>query len=127
MAAHDSDSPAISYSMQEPSLRAMAPPSLQRAGHLRPQFVAVNGKREFSLNTLQRESLNRAAGETGSRMVKREKPFPELKPKKANEIKAAFFNQAWMQEQRRAMLARFEDQAHAAPRQKRRSEPVLER
>lgn len=38
MAALDSNSSGISYSMQEPSLRAMAPPSLFRAGSIQSQF-----------------------------------------------------------------------------------------
>lgn len=119
MAALDSSSSAISYSMQEPSLRAMAPPSLQRAGPIQPQFSQHAAQRQ--------ETLTRNANDTGSEMVKREKPFPELKPKNAHEIKAAFFNQAWIQEQRRATLARFQDQAHTMPRQERQLERFMER
>lgn len=119
MAALDSNNSGISYSMQEPSLRAMAPPSLFRAGSIQSQF-SRNAEQ-------QRDTAERNAGDTGSEMVKREKPFPELKPENANEVKAAFFNQAWIQEQRRATLARFQDQSHAMPRQERQRERVMER
>lgn len=119
MAAFDNNSSAISYSMQEPSLRAMAPPSLQRAGPIQSQFSQYAA--------LRQETLTRNANDTGSEMVKREKPFPELKPENANEIKATFFNQAWMQEQRRAMLANFEVQRQNLPPENRRLERVLER
>ncbi len=128
MAAIDRNDSAISYAMQEPSLRAMAPPSLHRTGPLRSHFVAANDIHESVQDAgQQHEKLGSTENESGSEMVKRDKPFPELKPKNANEIKAEFFNRAWMQEQRRAMMARFEEQSHTEPIQNRRLQPLLER
>ena len=128
MVAPDRNNSAISYAMQEPSLRAMAPSSLYKAGPLRPHFLAANDMHEYVQNVGQQyEKQGGAENESGSEMVKRDKPFPELKPKNANEIKSEFFNRAWMQEQRRAMMARFEEQSHTEPIQNRRLQPILER
>lgn len=114
MAALDSERESISYSMREPSLREQAPSCLQRAGPLRGKFIAANDR-------------TRDEKRQGSQMVKRDKPFPELRPNYAHYLKRTSFNQEWIREQRAENIQQFETQRQIAPQQKQRSEPLLAR
>jgi len=49
----------------------------------------------------------REEGERGSDMVKQDSPYLKLRPKCELEPKRASFNQAWLKEQRAAMLAQY--------------------
>lgn len=115
MADHDSGvSQGITYAMTEPSLRQQAPPSLHRAGHIRETFHQAN------------DGTSKEAARD-SEMVKRDKPFPELKPNYARGLKRTSFDQNWLREQRAAKMADFANQRQAAPHQKSRSAPVMVR
>jgi hypothetical protein len=100
--------------MSEPSLRQQAPSSLHRAGHIRETFHQAN---DGTSNEAKRDS----------EMVKRDKPFPELKPNYSRGLKRSSFNREWLREQRAAKMADFANQRQAAPHQKSRSEPVIAR
>lgn len=121
MAAHDSSQNRISFSMSEPSLREQAPLSLRRAGPLKDSFAAANDRSAEAANNKMREESR------GSEMVKRSKPFPELKPKFAHQVKKSWFDQDWIREQRAEQMHRFERQRESAMPQKRLSERSLER
>lgn len=128
MAALDSERQSISFSMSEPSLREQAPSCLRRAGPLREKFIAANDLEEkHQENILSDGDRNRDEGRQGSQMVKRQKPFPELKPSYAHYLKRTSFNQEWIREQRAEKIQKFETQRQISPQQNRRSEPVLER
>lgn len=120
MAAHDSSQNGISFSMSEPSLREQAPLSLRRAGPLKNSFVAANDRGAETANKTREDSR-------GSEMVKRSKPFPELKPKFAHQVKKSCFDQDWIREQRVEKMHQFERQREIAIPQKRLSERSLER
>jgi hypothetical protein len=128
VAAQDSERQSISFAMSEPSLRQQAPPSLQRAGSVRGHFIAANDRvkkpTEHDFNDGDR---NRDDGRNGSQMVKRQKPFPELKPSYAHYLKRTSFNQEWIREQRAEKVRLFETQRQISPQQNRLSEPSLER
>lgn len=128
MAALDSESNSISFSMSEPSLRESAPPCLRRAGPLREKFIAANDHDEKQQkNILNDNGRTRDEERNGSQMVKSEKPFPELKPTNSHDLKKYFFDQAWLREQRQAQLNNFRIQRQSAPQQNRQPEPVFER
>ena len=128
MAALDSERQSICFAMSEPSLREQAPSCLRRAGPLREQFVAANDRQEKPpANILNDGDRSKDEERGGSQMVKRQKPFPELKPSYAHYLKRTSFNQEWIREQRAEKIHQFELQRQIAPQQKRLSEPGLER
>jgi hypothetical protein len=112
----ETDRDAKSFAMSEPSLRDKAPPSLKRAGSIRGNFATAN-----------EVSRSREDAPKGSNMVKRQKPFPELKPNYADYLKRNSFNQEWLQQQRVAKLEEYQRQSQSSGFQRSRSEPSLER
>ena len=63
------------------------------------------GRAHLPANDTKRDAFNAVderQGETGSRMVKRDKPFPELRPKHALLQIRQRFNQDWRDEYKRA-------------------------
>lgn len=128
MAALDSERGSISFSMSEPSLREQAPPSLRRAGPLREKFIAANDREEKPPEHIVNDGgRDRDEERQGLEMVKRQKPFPELKPSYAHHLQRASFNQEWIREQRAARIHQYEAQRKIVQPQKQRSEPLLER
>lgn len=119
---HGSGKNRLSFSMQEPSLRDQAPPSLQRAGSINQSF------RENAQASMSIKTQNRARKiESGSGMVKQDRPFPELKPKNSQDIKKIAFDQAWIREQRAAQLDSFATERQNQFHENHYSQPVLER
>lgn len=129
MAANERTSAYVSYSMQEPSLREQAPACLRRAGPLSRDFEIANSNQQRTSEhpVLKEDAWQRDDSDGGSKMVKRHKPFPELKPKNDYDVRKSSFDRAWIQEQRDAQMAFFSDQREGAAQQNRRSEPVFER
>jgi len=128
VAALDSERQSISFAMSEPSLREQAPSCLRWAGPLREQFVAANDREENPpANILNDGDRSKDEERGGSKMVKRQKPFPELKPSYAHYLKRTSFNQEWIREQRAEKIGQFELQRQIAPQQKRLSGPSMER
>jgi len=112
----ETDRDTKSFAMSEPSLRDKAPPSLKRAGSIRENFTIANEARRAQ------EGVQR-----GSSMVKRQKPFPELKPNYADYLKRNSFNQEWLQQQRVAKLEELQRQSQFSESQRPHSGPSLER
>ena len=129
MAANERTSAYVSYSMQEPSLRDQAPACLRRAGPLSRDFEIANSNQQQSSENpvLKEDAWKRDDSDGGSKMVKRQKPFPEMKPENYYEVKKSFFDRAWIQEQRDAQMAYLSNQRESAVQQTWRSEPVFER
>ena len=128
MGANDRNQESISFSMSEPSLREQAPASLRRAGPLREKFIAANDREvKPPVNTWNDGRQYSDEERHGSEMVKRQRPYPELKPSFADYSKRTSFNQEWMREQRAAQIHQFESQRQIAPQQDRLSEPSFER
>lgn len=127
MTVQDRETGGISYAMSEPSLREKAPSCLQRAGPLRSQFSIANDREAKQPETGSHEVRTSEEPQRGSQMVKRHKPFLELKPSYANQVKRSLFNQDWIRLQRAEKNHQFRTQRQVAPQQRRLSEPVLER
>lgn len=128
MGESTSERQSASFASSEPSLRQQLPESLQKAGSIRQQFETANNNIPAN-NTLQLDQNDREQGDNdaGSRMVKRQKPFPELKPNDDLSVKRTSFNQEWIQELRAEKVKQFEVQRQIAPQKKQRSEPSFER
>lgn len=129
MAANERTSAYVSYSMQEPSLREQAPACLRRAEPLSRDFEIANSNQQRTSENpvLKEDAWQRDDSDGGSKMVKRQKPFPERKPENYYEVKKSFFDRAWIQEQRDAQMAYLSNQRESAAQQTRLSEPVFER
>lgn len=128
MAELDKERRNVSFAMSDALLREQAPPSLLRAGPLREEFVAANDHAElWRKKTIDDELPTKGDERSGSQMVKRQKPFPELKPSYADCVKRNTFNQDWIREQRAEKIHQFKTQRQIAPQQKRCSEPSFER
>lgn len=128
VAALDRNQESISFAMSEPSLREQAPSCLQRAGPLRKKFIAANDREEKPSEIILNDGdRSRDEERSGSQMVKRQKPYPELKPSYAHYLKRTSFNQEWIREQRAEKIRQYETQRQIAPQQKQRSVPYLER
>ena len=88
------------------------PDSLERAGSITTPFDRARDPYiRAQLDDLAKTESQRRA-ETGrvSQMVKRHRPFPELRPRHETAPLRQAFNSAWLQEQRAAILARFADE-----------------
>lgn len=90
-------------------LRRGLPDSLRQArpikrpfDHARDPLISAQLKDQEKTEAQRREE---AAGR-GSNMVKLHKPFPELRPRHEQGPLRNTFNQAWLREQREALLAR---------------------
>lgn len=130
MAANDLSHRYITYAMHEPSLREQAPDCLRRARPLWHEFEKVNDKQQGLHNNkvFTEDAYQRNQGEDGgSKMVKRQKPFPEMKPENYYDVKKSSFNKAWIQEQRDAQMAYLSNQRESMEQRNQRSEPVFER
>ena len=106
---------APSYAGSEPALQQNAPVSLKRLRALRSPFdhardplISAQLKAMAMTESQRREESGR-----GSSMVGKERPAPVLRPKRAQALIRASFDQAWLREQRAAQLARFQTERAA--------------
>ena len=111
MNARDESSLSIHEQVLRAKHRQGLPDSLRQAGPVKQPFEQARDPliRAQLADLTKTESQRR--GETagrGSTMVKLHKPFPELKPKHVQGPLHKAFNQAWLREQRAAMLAQLE-------------------
>lgn len=113
MAGCDSPPSRLSYAWQNPALRKDAPVSLRELRALRVPFDhARDPYISAQLKAMEKtEAQRREEGGRGSMMVKRHRPFPELRPRNEDRPIRAAFNQAWFREQRAAKLAHYRAQA----------------
>ncbi|NQZ10815.1 MAG: hypothetical protein HRT35_26990 [Algicola sp.] len=96
---------AIVYSSREPDLRGDVPPSLQKVES--PQIPYEDASQPFL--KIQRDAIALSEAQhsdegDGSTMVKRHKPFPELRPKHERSQIRKSFNQDYLREHRSAQL-----------------------
>lgn len=116
----------LSFAAREPQLSKATPASLANLRALRPTFDQVRdpslGKQRAARKT---EAQRGEGGRRGSTMVKRHRPFPELRPRHAQEPIRAAFHQAWVREQRAAQLARFQAARVSGEQENRGPSPAL--
>lgn len=118
-----------SYSMQEPILRNRTPARLLRVGPLSDDFNSVNG--QLKSNHVNPSSMKdvwkHEEPVSGSNMVKRQKPYPELKPNYAQIVKKALFEQDWVKEHRKEIMRKLEEDRQLIEQKKLSPEPIWER
>jgi len=104
-----------SFSGKHPRLGNDTPASFQTAPSSRREFDQVRDPyyarqlKAMELTEAQRRGDAERTGR-GSGMVKRDKPFPELRPKSEQAPIRETFNRAWLCEQREARLVDLEQQ-----------------
>lgn len=95
-----------------PGNKQRLPESLRRVNAIKPQFDhARDPLISAQLRDREKtESQHRKAQGRGSSMVRTDRPFPELRPKRERGPKRAAVDQAWLREQRAAVMAQMEVQ-----------------
>ena len=96
----------------DPDLRRDMPQSLRRVPGIEREFDhARDPLISVQLKDMERtEAERRKAQGQGSSMVRSDRPFPELRPRQEHGPKRAAFDQAWLKEQRAAVLTRMDAQ-----------------
>ena len=119
----------VSYAWRDPALRTDAALSLQRQRVLREAFdhardPLISAQRKAMEQT---ESQRRGESERGSSMVRKDRPYPELRPKHDLGPKRAVFDRAWLREHRATRLEQYRAQAQQEGRNETRSAPMRSR
>ena len=91
-----------------PATFRQVPSHRQAFDHARDPYTSMQLKDMGKTETQRRGDSERAGH--GSEMVKKSKPFPELRPANENAPIRESFNRAWLREQREARLAELERQ-----------------
>lgn len=118
-----------SFSGKHPDFASDIPDSFRNAPQHRREFDQVRDPyyarqlKAMELTEAQRRGDSERTGR-GSEMVKRDKPFPELRPKSEQIPIRETFNCAWLREQREARLLDLEQQR--AERQFERSDHSMQ-
>lgn len=105
---------ATSFSGKHPDFANDVPDSFRKAPAHRREFDLVRDPyiakqiRAMELTEAERRGDSERSG--GSEMVKRDKPFPQLRPEHEQAPIRETFNRAWLREQREARLADLERQ-----------------
>jgi hypothetical protein len=108
--ADSSAAPSTSFAGKHPELANDNPESFRQAPPLHREFdlardpyIAKQIRAMEQTEAQRRGDSERSGG--GSQMVKRDKPFPELRPEFEQAPIRETFNRAWLREQREARLA----------------------
>jgi len=92
----------ISYAAAEPSLRSRMPESLKQTAPARATFEEV--KNRFRETKPDSAFQRRDEQGSGSAMVKRHRPQPQLRPRHHLRVLRMHFNRAWEQERESAAV-----------------------
>jgi hypothetical protein len=118
--ADSSSAQTTSFAGKHPELANDNPESFRQAPPLhrefdlaRDPFIAKQIRAMEQIEAQRRGESERSGG--GSQMVKRDKPFPELRPKFEPAPIRDTFNRAWLREQREARLADLNRQREHRP------------
>ena len=114
-ATHAKERAGSAFTALKAEARYRLPDRLERAGSITNSFdQARDPYIRAQLDDLAKtESQRRAENGRIPQMVKRHRPFPELRPRHETAPLRQAFNNAWLQEQRAAILARFDDEQQA--------------
>lgn len=129
MSRNDKEQSRLSYSGNHPDLRQGAPVSLRKLRATRQAFDhARDPLISAQLRDMEKpESQRQEESGRGSLMVRLDRPFPDLRPKDDKSQLRCSFNQAWMREQRAAVMAQFQEQRANIQQQEEQTQEVVQK
>ena len=87
-----------------------------------PFRAAAGNSEQAETNHSDRSDTERSEGGRGSKMVKRDRPRRDLKPRGEDEPIRETFDQAWLKERRDARMDAYRRESHARSKRTRREE-----